>query len=124
MSNSEIISLASTFGMFLVTCYIAFAKRSQRREVAMDPGVATKEEFDKFTAHNEIEHSKLWAKMDADRSSFEMSASARSAGIYRKIDEVRKETKDDLTTQTRILTEQINSVPSQVITILKNTGAI
>ncbi len=124
MTTGELISNVLGALMFIVAAYLAFSRRSQQRQVTMDPGVATKSEFDKLTAHNDIEHAKLWAKLDADRSAFETNASMRSKGIYDTINEVRVEMKNDLQKQTTELRAMNESMPERLIQLLKNTGAI
>jgi len=44
--------------------------------------------------------------------------------VYEKMDSVRKEMKHDLTEQTKVLSQRIESMPSEIVTILKNTNAI
>jgi hypothetical protein len=41
---------------------------------------------------------RLWERLERDKESFEVSARTRSAGIYNKIDEIRKELADANTT--------------------------
>jgi hypothetical protein len=52
-------------------------------------------------------------EMREDREAQVRSASARAAGIYKKIDEVRAE-----------LSESQRSLPNEIVTLLKNTNAI
>ncbi len=63
-------------------------------------------------------------EMKEDREAEAKSASARTAGIYRKIDEVRAELSANLETVRHELTENQRSLPNEIVTLLKNTNAI
>ena len=96
MTTGEIISLVLTAGMFLVSCYMAFARRSQQRQVTMDPGLATKEAFDRHTAWNAAEHEKMWRRMDENASVAANSASMRSDKLYSRIEAVEAKINEHL----------------------------
>ncbi len=63
-------------------------------------------------------------EMKEDREALARSASARAAGIYKKVDEVRSELSANLETVRHELTENQRSLPNEIVTLLKNTNAI
>jgi len=63
-------------------------------------------------------------EMKEDREALARSASARAAGIYKKVDEVRSEFSANLETVRHELTENQRSLPNEIVTLLKNTNAI
>jgi hypothetical protein len=63
-------------------------------------------------------------EMKEDREAQARSASARAAGIYKKVDEVRSELSANLETVRHELTENQRSLPNEIVTLLKNTNAI
>ena len=68
-------------------------------------------------------------KKDVDRvltvfAAHEVEDKKSFGEIYDKIDAMRKEAKEDLHEQTSELASQINHMPAQLITILRNSGAI
>ena len=66
----------------------------------------------------------LRREMKADRVALEEAGSARAAGIYRKIDDVRAELSANLESARRELAENQRSLPNEIVTLLKNTNAI
>ena len=72
----------------------------------------------------EAEMGELRREMKEDREASNMSASARTAGIYRKIDEVRSELSANLERVRQELSENQRSLPNEIVTLLKNTNAI
>jgi hypothetical protein len=66
----------------------------------------------------------LRREMKEDRESANASASARTEGIYRKIDEVRSELSANLERARQELAENQRSLPNEIVTLLKNTNAI
>ena len=66
----------------------------------------------------------LRREMKADRDALNESASARVAGLYRKIDDVRAELTASLERTRQELAEHQRSLPSEIVTLLKNTNAI
>ena len=63
-------------------------------------------------------------EMKEDREALARSASARAAGIYKKVDEVRSELSANLETVRHELTQNQRSLPNEIVTLLKNTNAI
>lgn len=63
-------------------------------------------------------------EMKEDRETQAKSASARAAGIYKKIDEVRAELSANLESARKELAENQRSLPNEIVTLLKNTNAI
>ena len=63
-------------------------------------------------------------EMKEDREAQAKSASARAAGIYKKIDEVRAELSANLESARKELAENQRSLPNEIVTLLKNTNAI
>ena len=72
----------------------------------------------------EAEMGELRREMKEDRESANASASARTEGIYRKIDEVRSELSANLERARQELAESQRSLPNEIVTLLKNTNAI
>lgn len=76
----------------------------------------------------ENEVGKIQAELRADRLRVDENARSRSAGLYNKIDEVRKELHHATTEQTTALTNKIEDIqkdmPSRIIALLRNTGVI
>jgi hypothetical protein len=66
----------------------------------------------------------LRLEMKQDREAQDRSASARAAGYYRKIDEVRAELTSNFEAVRRELTENQRTLPNEIVTLLKNTNAI
>lgn len=66
----------------------------------------------------------LRREMKEDREALNAVASARAAGIYRKIDEVRSELSATLERTRQELAENQRSLPNEIVTLLKNTNAI
>jgi chromosome segregation ATPase len=62
--------------------------------------------------------------MKLDREDQARSASARAAGIYNKIDEVRAELSANMETVRRELSENQRTLPNEIVALLKNTNAI
>lgn len=63
-------------------------------------------------------------QQNSDREEGEKTARVRSAGIYSKLEDVRKEMKNDLEKQTSTLQERIDRMPEKLVNLLRNTGAI
>ncbi len=63
-------------------------------------------------------------EMKEDRETQAKSASARAAGIYKKIDEIRAELSANLESARKELAENQRSLPNEIVTLLKNTNAI
>jgi len=63
-------------------------------------------------------------EMKEDRETQAKSASARAAGIYKKIDEVRAELSANLESARKELAENQRSLPNEIVALLKNTNAI
>ena len=61
----------------------------------------------------------LRREMKADREALAEAGSARAAGIYRKIDEVRGELSANLASVRRELAESQRSLPNEIVTLLK-----
>jgi hypothetical protein len=72
----------------------------------------------------EAEMGELRREMKEDREAANASGSARAAGIYRKIDEVRSELSANLERARQELAENQRSLPNEIVTLLKNTNAI
>ena len=96
------------------------AGKSQKREVTFGETLVPKEICSNLHAAIEqrLERLEQNSNVGAER------ASESRAAIYRKIDERHNELRSDLEAVRRELSEQIGNMPAQVITILKNTGAI
>jgi hypothetical protein len=63
-------------------------------------------------------------EMKEDRESVTRAGSARAAGIYKKIDEVRAELSANLDGVRREMAENQRSLPNEIVALLKNTNAI
>lgn len=63
-------------------------------------------------------------EMKEDRESQARAASVRTAGLYRKIDEVRAELSANIETVRQELTDNQRSLPNEIVALLKNTNAI
>jgi chromosome segregation ATPase len=74
--------------------------------------------------HLERAISDIRREMKEDREAQAKSASARAAGIYKKIDEVRAELSANLESARKELAENQRSLPNEIVTLLKNTNAI
>lgn len=74
--------------------------------------------------HLELAISDIRREMKEDREAQAKSASARAAGIYKKIDEVRSELSVNLEAVRKELAENQRSLPNEIVTLLKNTNAI
>lgn len=72
----------------------------------------------------EAEMGELRREMKEDREAANLSASARTAGMYRKVDEVRSELSANLERVRHELAENQRSLPNEIVTLLKNTNAI
>ena len=75
-------------------------------------------------ANLEDDISDLRHEMKEDREAQARSASIRTAGLYKKIDEVRTELSANLESARQELTESQRSLPNEIVTLLKNTNAI
>jgi hypothetical protein len=63
-------------------------------------------------------------EMKEDREAVTRAGSARAAGIYKKIDEVRAELSANLDAVRREMAENQRSLPNEIVALLKNTNAI
>ena len=72
----------------------------------------------------EAEIADVRREMREDRESQARSASVRSAGLYRKIDEVRAELSANIETVRQELADNQRSLPNEIVALLKNTNAI
>jgi predicted nucleic acid-binding Zn-ribbon protein len=63
-------------------------------------------------------------EMKEDREALSRAGSARAAGIYKKIDEVRAELSANLESARREMGENQRSLPNEIVALLKNTNAI
>lgn len=94
ISATEIILVACgiiSAGAAVAGGVYGMTRKSQERIVTISPDGATKGELEAHKLECKTDRASLWRKIDADRDSQIRSASDRSAGIYNKIDEVRKE---------------------------------
>ena len=100
---------------------VAIAAMNKKQEVKVDQPLnvqllesfVTKSEFTSHTADNKNDLDSIRAELREDRRNNEQHASARSAGIYRKIDEVRSE-----------LSEKIDAMPSRIVADLRNAKGL
>ncbi len=68
--------------------------------------------------------SDLRREMKEDREAQARSASIRTAGLYKKIDEVRGELSANLENVRQELANNQRSLPNEIVALLKNTNAI
>jgi hypothetical protein len=67
---------------------------------------------------------KLEATVEKNREAAEAQARVRSAGLYSKMEEVRKQTSDHTESVRKELSEKIDAMPDRVVALLRNTGAL
>lgn len=87
-------TLACTVLMCLATLYLAFSKKSQKREVTMDPGVATREELDSHIDECKADRALLRKDIDEAKSEFRSAQSQRGEKIYGEIKQLRQDMND------------------------------
>lgn len=67
---------------------------------------------------------KLEGIVDKNRDEAEKQARVRSANLYSKMEEVRKQTSDHTESVRKELSEKIDAMPDRVVALLRNTGAL
>jgi hypothetical protein len=115
-----IIGLLASIGANLVMMFVTLSNRKQRREVSFTADYATRGELEEVKQDVEAladesrrENAAIRAKMESDKLTIIAAGEQRAAGLYERMDETRRE-----------LTAKIDSVPANVISTLKQTGAI
>jgi len=68
---------------------------------------------------NEIE-----SRVERHREANDRAAQVRTAGIYTKVDQVRKESQEHTEAVRKELSDKIDGLPDRLIATLKNTGAL
>lgn len=66
----------------------------------------------------------LEERVEKNREAAEQQARVRSAGLYAKMDEVRKQTMDHTEMVRRELSSKIDDMPDRIVALLRNTGAL
>ena len=100
---------------------VAIAAMNKKQEVSVDQPLnvqllesfVTKSEFANHAADNKRDVDSIRVELREDRRNNEVHASQRSAGIYKKIDEVRSE-----------LSEKIDAMPSRIVADLRNAKGL
>jgi hypothetical protein len=72
----------------------------------------------------EVWRGDLTRKLEADKQAILLSGSQRGQRIYEKIDDEVKTLRIDMKEMNKDLTQKCEAIPSEVIALLKNTGAI
>lgn len=67
---------------------------------------------------------KLEVVVEKNREAAEAQARTRSAGLYTKMDDVRKQTMDHTEMVRRELSLKIDEMPDRIVALLRNTGAL
>ena len=103
-----------------------FFERRKPREV-FPPAEQLENSQNALTERVENLEQAIWdirREMKEDRETQAKSASARAAGIYKKVDEVRAELSANLESARKELAENQRSLPNEIVALLKNTNAI
>ena len=95
-------------------------KQLQVRVTKLEDSLVGKEWFEKVDG----DLSALKSETAAHRIERDRQDSIHRASIYRKIDEVRQELNHQMEANRKELSENIGQQTSQIIAVLKNTGAI
>jgi len=99
-------------------------QRKQKNEVSFTDVYTRKEEFDEYKETNDRRVEGIRAEILHHLAEQDRQASIHRSSIYRKIDESRVEIERKLDDKHRELDGDIKAMPNQVVTLLKNTGAL
>lgn len=103
----------------------------QKREVTFGEEFVTSKACDTLRgqigariSRTETDLERITHQLAQNHDSVTRAASARSAGIYAKVDQVQSALRGEISELRHELGQKIDSAPAAIITILKNTGAI
>jgi len=124
MLGSTIVMAIGTIGALIVS----IVAMNKRQEVKVEQPLMV--EFTKeFVQHVEFDQHKRdmavgFAQRDAQRSKDLQDSTDSRRLIYDKIDETRIEVSEQTEAVRRELSQKIDAIPGEIITLLRNTGAI
>jgi len=120
----EIAAVVSGIICPIIMVIFMRSDKKQRREVSFEFEPLSKKEFEVARQQRDEEFKALAALVERNRSEAETSRKSSADGIYKKLEATRLEMKQDLNLQTIALSERIEGMPGQIVTLLKNTNAI
>jgi hypothetical protein len=112
------------FGLIGALLYISKQVRGEKPHPPNESLGQSQEQLTERIENLEQWRGDLTEKMEMDKQTILLSGSQRGQRIYEKIDGEVKSLRQEMKEMNKDLTDKCEAIPAEVITLLKNTGAI